>query len=1322
MKKRIFGILLMGAMVVASMSMFTSCKDYDDDIQANKDDITALKTQLATLQTAAATAQSAADAAKSAADAAATAAKNAQTAASTAQTSGDDAAKVAAANATAVKAAQDAIKALEGQVAAFAKVEELNAVKADLEKAIADATAGKVSAEELTDALKPISAKIDAIDENLNTLTADVKALKEWKATVEGQIAAVQQDLKNQAEAIKALQEEIKKKIEAGDLAGLTDDTAVKAYIDEKLKAYATSAEVSTAVANALKNYTTTADLKKMLEGYSTPAAVQTAITSTLQDYYTAAKTNELIAGLNTAISNAQTAAASAQTEAQVRAIAQSAADAVSAEVGEKINNLNVLVSKNLTSLVFRPAYMFGGIEADILPALVNARIYSLNAETNTIKHGTNTETWDYDCRTASWANPDNKKGMSVYVDNDIFYHFNPATADLTGYEISFYNNEPRTRSVGVNTNIAPAKNTISNDDKTADGLLKIGIKNSKAAFESLSNLVAANKLPMIALQAAKGDTVVTSDYAEIYPLNYDNLVLADKTLENGLYTCNNYDSRTYRKYHLVTVASTICNDNNTSRMHDIMYNEEINLNDYVETHVTATLNANNTHMEVTPELLEKFGLKYQFYPIDYVKGTESTSQTVHLHIEKDGKAYPVEVDNTGKVIDATKVNDKKGAVGRQPVVRVQLEAADGKIYAYGYLKFNIVEEKTENVVVTTDGITYDAVYANCDTKTKETTWAEIEAKVLNKLNISHETFTSYGWWGNWYVPVNDVNKDGDDGNGYVSVSNNDYYVAQAVRSDTYMKIGNTTALNTAAKMIAKYYELGGTGRVTATAPTLDAAGKVTAKGSISRITDGWGSPVWNFTYSSPNTNILSWRLTLDDDVALSQVPGFVGADGKSTKALTMYAHVNRGNSHAYIPVTIPAGKYIFATAALGEKLGAYWYTPDATVTAQGANGEIRANVPVPDQADPATSTKPTTFVYDILSTFDGNILKLAGSEIKASGKLNAFTNYADNASFVFKSPASAATVKDRNNANVANVWPVKGASGATYYLKVTSNTTIDIVAKVGAGNKIDQITPINVLTLSGSNTKSGITTNNNIVTFAMANEPLDILNYRGHLELKADETFTAYVGVKFVTGTTCYEPIVTGNQNFAIRFLRPVDVARAEGNPVTDALNGGQNINTWEYLKLSEWRGYPFSLTQNQGYFKYYGVSYKMDLANALTDIKNPQATASANPASDSKLKKLSDATNQIELNEYYVSGANTSNVVLTAGSAPGDIVYHAAVANTSIAYLENAPVVNYKNNTSNVQAFYIYIPLQMVYTYGKLNYTQKIYMAVKINPTVGQ
>ena len=70
MKKRFFGILLMGAMVIASMSMFTSCKDYDDDInklQSQIDAITAqnLQSQIATLQSALTAAQSAASAAQS---------------------------------------------------------------------------------------------------------------------------------------------------------------------------------------------------------------------------------------------------------------------------------------------------------------------------------------------------------------------------------------------------------------------------------------------------------------------------------------------------------------------------------------------------------------------------------------------------------------------------------------------------------------------------------------------------------------------------------------------------------------------------------------------------------------------------------------------------------------------------------------------------------------------------------------------------------------------------------------------------------------------------------------------------------------------------------------------------------------------------------------------------------------------------------------------------------------------------------------------------------------------------------------------------------
>ena len=46
MKRKIFSKLLMGAFLIASVSMFVSCKDYDDDIQKNSKEIEALKSKL----------------------------------------------------------------------------------------------------------------------------------------------------------------------------------------------------------------------------------------------------------------------------------------------------------------------------------------------------------------------------------------------------------------------------------------------------------------------------------------------------------------------------------------------------------------------------------------------------------------------------------------------------------------------------------------------------------------------------------------------------------------------------------------------------------------------------------------------------------------------------------------------------------------------------------------------------------------------------------------------------------------------------------------------------------------------------------------------------------------------------------------------------------------------------------------------------------------------------------------------------------------------------------------------------------------------------
>ncbi len=51
MKQKLFSMLLLGVFL-ASVSLFTSCKDYDDDISANRDAIAALRVQMSDVKSA----------------------------------------------------------------------------------------------------------------------------------------------------------------------------------------------------------------------------------------------------------------------------------------------------------------------------------------------------------------------------------------------------------------------------------------------------------------------------------------------------------------------------------------------------------------------------------------------------------------------------------------------------------------------------------------------------------------------------------------------------------------------------------------------------------------------------------------------------------------------------------------------------------------------------------------------------------------------------------------------------------------------------------------------------------------------------------------------------------------------------------------------------------------------------------------------------------------------------------------------------------------------------------------------------------------------
>lgn len=223
MKRKYFSALLMGVLTIASVSTFTSCKDYNDDIdnlqsQIDKaglqSDIDALKTQL---QDAASTASAAKTTAESAlakandaavkadvekaiqkvevtANKAATDVATAISNAANAQTTADGAQKAADAAAKAAKDAQKQADQAVKDAAAAATTANAAAKQADFEKAlerIGNLETSRVTADKLDEKLTQLKEELlgaDGDKETIGSLTVKVNA---YKGAVEELYSAV---------------------------------------------------------------------------------------------------------------------------------------------------------------------------------------------------------------------------------------------------------------------------------------------------------------------------------------------------------------------------------------------------------------------------------------------------------------------------------------------------------------------------------------------------------------------------------------------------------------------------------------------------------------------------------------------------------------------------------------------------------------------------------------------------------------------------------------------------------------------------------------------------------------------------------------------------------------------------------------------------------------------------------------------------------------------------------------------------------------------------------------------------------------------------
>ena len=210
MKRKLFSAILFGALLTASTSGLTSCKDYDDDISNLQSQIDKLATadqlsaKVSEMQAAISAAQSAAEAkaaaAQTVADAAKAAAGDAAAAAKAAQSTADAA---AAAAAEVQKAADKAIADLEAKAATKDELKAAADAAEAAVKAIQNAHAADKAAIEkaIADGLDEVKAEIAKTNEELGKLADRLKV-------VEDKLAAIEAG-EGQEEALKEIQEEV---------------------------------------------------------------------------------------------------------------------------------------------------------------------------------------------------------------------------------------------------------------------------------------------------------------------------------------------------------------------------------------------------------------------------------------------------------------------------------------------------------------------------------------------------------------------------------------------------------------------------------------------------------------------------------------------------------------------------------------------------------------------------------------------------------------------------------------------------------------------------------------------------------------------------------------------------------------------------------------------------------------------------------------------------------------------------------------------------------------------------------------------------------
>ncbi len=1161
MNKKFLSTLLMGALFIASVSVFTSCKDYDEDIQNLQTQVDGLKSDL-NKRIDDLTAKQ--EQCKS--DCAAAQAALAKDIEDLKKLHNGDIDKLNKAIEDAIKGAKadnDALKTeLEKAAQKYAADAAEKARAAAVEEAVGQA---KAYAEQLRDELDAkkvdlveFTAKVQDLEGKIAGLDGRLKKVEDALGAVTANTAAIEQ-MKTQINALEKFDEQVKKDFEGVN----TEIGNVKKELEAQKKALEDQKkDLQGAIDAAKKDLQGQIDqLRKDLDNGATVAS----LTKRVEALETAAlginENAKAIDGIKTAMQEAD------------KKIAEALAGAA------RVNVLDLYISKVLTSIYLKPEFFYSGIEAIELPALYDTP-WTPNDKELTLQ-----EVWTKDTKAAP---------IDVCKGGVAYYHLNPWNADIEGAKVAFISNEAQTRAganYGVNDLIKPVKETLDKDswDKTFAGVLPVEFTGK---FAEINALLKAGILPQVALNykqtVDEKEINVSSDWALIAPTQYSTLIIADKTWSNHKDILGAWDGTDEETIdpapecgHLTRDLVALA-DNKVPATHNVLWDGSLNLSELVRTHYSYSYrNAAGVEVKSEDKLMEdtifkKFGLHYEFDLVNYTLGNNKTSESVHVVLEKNEKgetiARPVKVTEDGK---STSEQADKASVGRMPIVRVLLKTADNQVAAYAYMKLLISEieepihheEYTDTIKVEKD------FYVDCDGKPYEytMTWSQVENHILSiGLNgkYSKNTFEK-----NWKF-ITSYSVDNDE-----KVTLDGPYIIDA-------KDGEVALQFSEAK---------------------DDKIREVPIGEVTLVQDN---------ESGAHMQVLKWTITADDILAMYKADDFKNVDpktGLNTDELEVFVKL-QGAKDVWVRFYIPKGKIHFAKASINNnKTLSYWFALNSSASGMK---ETHANVTVPN-----TQKDDCAFVWDILAAFDGYTI---ASSIDQKNFPN-FAKAAKPEFFFTTPTTADDIKNAEFNADSKGQWKVKGNSGAEYTLQVAADKkSVEAVAKDGkaieATTIVKLVTP--EAAPAGVEAKliqSALEYQQNDVAYDLLNvaghkELASLQTFTAYLQIKLvgacyDPFITDgsdYFNVKFLrpvdvekTKNAEVQDAVDGGSKVNIMDL--VSLVDWRDQSFTSA--NGLNDKDGEQPEVT------YVTYDTPHYINYYEVDLVADVDNAMTDINKPEA-----------------------------------------------------------------------------------------------------------------